>query len=351
MPLFNVLFRRDSTANWEAANPILLDGEVGYERTADGLLLMKMGDGVMDASGAVSGTHWKDLPYCSGPVGPSPEHEWSGTELKFKNPDGSWGTSVDLKGAKGDTGKTGPQGVPGKDGQDGKDGEPGTALPATASTLGGVMVSTGLTADAEGHLSVSLPWSKTACYNAAIVVTHNSKLYFWLKASGVGTTDGAREPGTEEASAHWAEVPLLSAVTRAQSTADSAMANSGVNPSAYGPTEDATPAHSGTFQVPAFTVDARGRVISAATRTITLPAAPTATNITGNAATATKLQTARTFTIPAKISGDKDNATLSFNGSANVTFTCGCSGNCIGSCKGNCGGNCTGNCSGSCHGQ
>ena len=137
MPLFNVLFRRDSTANWEAANPILLDGEVGYERTADGLLLMKMGDGVMDASGVVSGTHWKDLPYCSGPVGPSPEHEWSGTELKFKNPDGSWGTSVDLKGAKGDTGKTGPQGVPGKDGQDGKDGAPGTAQPATASTLGG----------------------------------------------------------------------------------------------------------------------------------------------------------------------------------------------------------------------
>ena len=348
MPLFNVLFRRDSTANWEAANPILLDGEVGYERTADGLLLMKMGDGVMDASGVVSGTHWKDLPYCSGPVGPSPEHEWSGTELKFKNPDGSWGTSVDLKGAKGDTGKTGPQGVPGKDGQDGKDGAPGTAQPATASTLGGVMVSTGLTADAAGHLSVSLPWSKTACYNSAIVVTHNSKLYFWLKASGVGTADGVREPGTSTASAHWAEVPLLSAVTKAQSTADSAMAASGVTAAAYGPTADAKPAHSGTFKVPAFTVDARGRVVSAATRTITLPAAPTTptvTNISGNAATATKLQTARTFTIPAKMTvpGSPDNATLSFNGSGNVTFACSCSGNCQTNCSGGCDGGCQGN--------
>lgn len=33
----------------------------------------------------------------TGPVGP-PAHEWSGTELRFQNPDGSWGDYSDLQG-------------------------------------------------------------------------------------------------------------------------------------------------------------------------------------------------------------------------------------------------------------
>ena len=69
MPLFQMRFRRDTTANWQAANPILLDGEVGYERTENGLLLTKMGDGVMGADGIITGTSWNDLPYVSGPAG------------------------------------------------------------------------------------------------------------------------------------------------------------------------------------------------------------------------------------------------------------------------------------------
>ena len=271
MPLYNILFRRDTTANWETANPILLDGEVGYERTVDGLLLIKMGDGVMGADGTITGTHWNDLPYCSGPVGPSPEHEWEGTSLKFKNPDGSWGTATDLKGQKGDTGATGPQGIPGKDGQDGKDGEPGTAVPATSTTLGGVMVSTGLTADAAGNLSVSLPWKATDCYRSAIVVIHGNKLYFWLQESGIGTDAGAREPGTE-GGVYWAEVPLLSAIQAAQNTANQANANTGVTAGAYGPSANVNPAHRGSFTVPYFKVDARGRLLEAANRTIKLPA-------------------------------------------------------------------------------
>lgn len=42
-----------------------------------------------------------------GPTGPVPDHAWTGTSVKFKKPDGSWGNSVDLKGAKGDKGDTG----------------------------------------------------------------------------------------------------------------------------------------------------------------------------------------------------------------------------------------------------
>lgn len=42
-----------------------------------------------------------------GPRGPRPEHEWRGTELRFENPDGSWGEYVDLQGPKGERGMSG----------------------------------------------------------------------------------------------------------------------------------------------------------------------------------------------------------------------------------------------------
>ena len=50
------------------------------------------------------------------------------------------------------------------------------------------------------------------------------------------------------------------------------LANSGVTAGNYGPSSDDAPGYSGTFEVPYFTVDAKGRVTVAATRTITLPA-------------------------------------------------------------------------------
>ena len=38
-----------------------------------------------------------------GDDGETPQHRWVGTKLQFKNPDGSWGKLVDLKGARGGT--------------------------------------------------------------------------------------------------------------------------------------------------------------------------------------------------------------------------------------------------------
>ena len=46
-----IRFRRAWTQEWALANPVLRDGEPGYDKT---LLLMKIGDGV---------TPWNDLPY------------------------------------------------------------------------------------------------------------------------------------------------------------------------------------------------------------------------------------------------------------------------------------------------
>lgn len=116
-----------------------------------------------------------------------------------------------------------------------------------------------------------------------------------------------------------------------------------------GPTANATLSHGGTFTVPYFTYDAYGRITGRTNRTLTLPAAPSVTSISGNAATATRLQTARTITIPRADSpaymtgvsqlGVRSTLTVSFNGANNVTFGCGtcstsCSGGCINSCAG-----------------
>lgn len=46
-----IKIRRDTAANWSVANPILNDGEIGYEKDTR---LLKIGDGV---------THWNDLDY------------------------------------------------------------------------------------------------------------------------------------------------------------------------------------------------------------------------------------------------------------------------------------------------
>ena len=67
------------------------------------------------------------------------------------------------------------------------------------------------------------------------------------------------------------------------------LANSGVTAGNYGPSANASPAHSGTFSVPYITVDAKGRITAASTKTITLPADNnTDTKVTNTVNTTTK---------------------------------------------------------------
>ena len=81
-----ILIRRDTAANWSNPlnNPILSDGELGYERDTGKL---KIGNGV---------TRWNDLPYISDTEGPT-------------GPTGPTGPA----GPQGNTGATGPQGATG----------------------------------------------------------------------------------------------------------------------------------------------------------------------------------------------------------------------------------------------
>lgn len=66
--------------------------------------------------------------------GEKPAHQWSGSSLRFENPNATWGSYVNLrgetgpqgpKGDKGDTGATGPQGPQGATGPQGPKGDKG----------------------------------------------------------------------------------------------------------------------------------------------------------------------------------------------------------------------------------
>ena len=75
----------------------------------------------------------------TGPQGPpgekgdKPAHEWNGTQIRFQNPDCSWGPWINLQGPPGPCGEgeeggqgiQGPQGPPGQQGPPGNDGPPG----------------------------------------------------------------------------------------------------------------------------------------------------------------------------------------------------------------------------------
>jgi hypothetical protein len=65
----------------------------------------------------------------TGPSGPAPEHGWSGTSLRFKNPNGTWASYTNLKGATGNTGPQGPQGPQGPTGNTGATGATGPTGP------------------------------------------------------------------------------------------------------------------------------------------------------------------------------------------------------------------------------
>jgi hypothetical protein len=45
-----------------------------------------------------------------GDTGPAPDHEWNGSRLRFRNPNGGWGIFVNLQGMVGGRGRSGAEG-------------------------------------------------------------------------------------------------------------------------------------------------------------------------------------------------------------------------------------------------
>jgi hypothetical protein len=95
--------RRGTTAEWTAANPVLLEGEPGLDLDLD---LVKYGDGV---------TPWNDLPASTGSGTPGPAGP--------QGPAGPTGPT----GPQGDTGPQGPAGATGTQGPAGPEGPQGPA--------------------------------------------------------------------------------------------------------------------------------------------------------------------------------------------------------------------------------
>ena len=90
-----------------------------------------------------------------------------------------------------------------------------------------------------------------------------------------------------------------------------ALSNTGVSAGVYGHDDEGQVGFGQQITIPNLNIDAKGRVLTAKNAVITLPSAPT--DITGNAGTATALQTSRT------IDG------IGFDGSANVNHYAVCS--------------------------
>ena len=196
-----------TTAQWAASDDRLKYREMGVEYTPDGLVLIKFG---IKTEGDV-GTPWSELPYSSGPAGPSPAVEWDGPRLRVKNADGTWTGWVNLQGPSVDYMWTGtslklknPDGTWG-DPVDlrGEPGPKGTSVPSTPSSLGGVMPRAGLSVDPDGYLDQDLTWSNRQCYRTPILVLHNGAAYKWLAVNGLGTDAGVKEPGVSGSENFW----------------------------------------------------------------------------------------------------------------------------------------------------
>lgn len=119
--LASVQVRRDTKANWETINPILLEGEATYELDTD---MFKIGDGIK---------HYSDLPYHNkvGPQGPQGEPGPT-PQISMNVSTGNPGTNasvsvtgtaenpvINLTVPRGDTGKTGSTGPKGDTGSSG----------------------------------------------------------------------------------------------------------------------------------------------------------------------------------------------------------------------------------------
>ena len=131
-----------------------------------------------------------------GADGLPPEHEWQGTALRFKEPDGSWGQAVDLRGAPGSS---------------------ATVPIATTSVAGKVKVGTNLSVAADGTLSVA---SASTSARGVVQLSSATNSTSTTLAATASAVKAAYDKG---ASAATAAGKAQTAATAAQSAADAAV--------------------------------------------------------------------------------------------------------------------------------
>ena len=121
--------------------------------------------------------------------------------------------------------------------------------------------------------------AKTSIFAAAVKVNPSTGTVTATKFSGA--VSGNADTATKFASAQ--SVALTGDVTGSASSqagwsVATTLANSGVTAGSYGPSDNATPGYGATFNVPYITVDAKGRVTAASTKTVKIPASDDTNN-------------------------------------------------------------------------
>ena len=172
-----IQFRRDTASAWTAANPILSQGEAGYEFDTG---RFKVGNGL---------SPWNSLPYSSGVTGPTGPLGPTGAQSTVTGPTGPTGatgpTGPAVTGPTGAaslvTGPTGPQGVTGPTGPTGPTGATGAA-----STVTGPTGATGATGPQGTSITFKGSVANTAALpvgsnlvNDAYIVDADGDLYVW----------------------------------------------------------------------------------------------------------------------------------------------------------------------------
>lgn len=169
-----IQFRRGTAAQWTSVNPVLAEGEAGYETDTNKI---KFGNGV---------TAWNSLSYATGLNGATGPQGPSGAQ-------GATGVSGDAgaTGATGPQGAAGPQGATGVQGPQGVPGEIGAPFAITKlySSLSALLADTSPTGISAGQF---------ALINTGNVEDEdNAKLYVWTGAAYTYVTDLSGAPGIQ----------------------------------------------------------------------------------------------------------------------------------------------------------
>jgi hypothetical protein len=172
-----IQFRRGTASEWTSANPILSQGEAGYEFDTG---RFKVGNGL---------SPWNSLPYSSGVTGPTGPLGPTGAQSTVTGPTGPTGptgaTGPAVTGPTGAastvTGPTGPQGVTGPTGPTGATGPIGLASNVTGPTgATGATGPQGTSIKFKGSVATvgALPVGSNNV-NDAYVVDSDGNLYVW----------------------------------------------------------------------------------------------------------------------------------------------------------------------------